>query len=136
MFVLLKHIGTENHVLLQIVLDHKHGMERDVSVDLDLFLMVGHAFSVLMVKYGMKTKEIVNVKMDINGMVNFVKNNRLVLEEEYGIVPMNNAYVLIVIFGQAIIVNQNQLVAVDKDLILKHKIVNALEKLNGMELLA
>ena len=123
-------------MLLQIVLDHKHGMERNVSVDLDLSLMVGHAFSVLMVKYGMKTKEIVNVKMDINGMVNFVKNNRLVLEEEYGIIPMNNAYVLIVIFGQAIIVNQNQLVAVDKDLILEHKIVNALEKLNGMELLA
>ena len=59
MFVLPKHIGTENHVLIQIVLDHKHGMERNVSVDLDFSLMVGHAFSVLMVKYGMKTKEIV-----------------------------------------------------------------------------
>lgn len=63
------------------------------------------AFSASMVKFGTQIHLSANVKTDINGMETFVKNNRDVLEEEFGIVHMSNVSVLMIMFGLEITVN-------------------------------
>lgn len=76
-----------------------------MSVDQDSFLMEKLVFSASMVKFGTQIRLSANVKTDINGMETFVKNNRDVLEEEFGIVHMSNVSVLMIMFGLEIIVN-------------------------------
>ena len=83
-------------------------------------------------KNGMKTVNLVNAYLGMNGMVKFVRKHIHVLEIEFGIRPSNNVFVHLDIIGVVGSVWYNLYVQEDRDGILEHFSVFVLEGLSGI----
>ena len=91
----------EPNVSSHLVLVDKSGKEPDVFAQQDSILMIKCVLNVLMDKFGIKLKNHVFVRMDINGMDSIVKEPMNALKIGYGMKLFSNAFVKKTIIGVA-----------------------------------
>lgn len=130
--VLLVNSGMGRGVHLPLVWGIKFGTVQSASVRQGDILTVQHAWNVSMGKNGMKKLNLVNVYLGMNGMDKFVRRHIHVLEIEFGIRPSSNVFVHLDTIGVVGSVWYSLYVQEDRDGILEHFSVFALEAPSGI----
>ena len=117
-------------------MEDKLGQDQNAYAHLDFFSMAACACNVSMDKSGIKNLRLAPVILVIDGMASIVKNLLYVRMEEFGIQPINNAFVQTVHIGVDLIVWLYKDVMEANILIQQFKNVHAYQDSNGMEKIA